>query len=49
MRFELLVANQKNGLGPLVLNGAQRLLNEVITDSFATQHHGLLHESSLMR
>lgn len=29
MRFELLVANQRDGLGPQVLNGALKLLNEV--------------------
>ncbi|KAH0838626.1 hypothetical protein J3R83DRAFT_6949 [Lanmaoa asiatica] len=29
VRFELLVANQRDGLGPRVLNGAQKLLNEV--------------------
>jgi HAD superfamily hydrolase (TIGR01509 family) len=29
MRFELLVANQRGGLGPQVLNGAQKLLNEL--------------------
>ncbi|KAI9572622.1 HAD-like domain-containing protein [Boletus coccyginus] len=35
MRFELLVANQRDGLGPQVLNGAQKLLNEVIMNSLA--------------
>ena len=30
MRFELLVANQRGGLGPQVLNGARKLLCEVI-------------------
>ena len=30
MRFELLVANQRDGLGPQILNGAQKLLNKVI-------------------
>jgi len=29
MRFELLVVNQRNGLGPEVLKGAQSLLNEL--------------------
>ncbi|KAF8139906.1 HAD-like domain-containing protein [Boletus edulis] len=29
MRFELLVVNQRGGLGPQVLNGAQKLLNEL--------------------
>lgn len=29
MRFEVLVANQREGLGPQVLNGAQKLLDEV--------------------
>ncbi|KAF9229697.1 HAD-like protein [Gyrodon lividus] len=29
MRFELLVVNQRNGLGPEVLKGAQKLLNEL--------------------
>lgn len=29
MRFELLVANQRDGLGPQVLHGAHKLLNEV--------------------
>lgn len=32
MRFELLVANQRDGLGPQVLNGAHKLLNEVIIE-----------------
>ena len=30
MRFELLVANQRGGLGPQVLDGAQKLLSTVI-------------------
>ncbi|KAG9314688.1 HAD-like domain-containing protein [Chiua virens] len=29
MRFELLVVHQRDGLGPQVLNGAQKLLNEL--------------------
>ena len=33
MRFELLVANQRDGLGPQILNGAQKLLNKVTMNS----------------
>ena len=49
MRFELLVANQRGGLGPQVLNGAQKLLNEVIINSLEIYNAGSPSGSSSVR